>query len=73
MEFSQATIQDNMQPRSKVQAYTHNSPEPVIKDELDDVDLFQESDSDDGRVYRPRPQLPAPNVHMRSLGSLISK
>jgi hypothetical protein len=49
------------------------TPPPLVKDEFDDRDLFQdEDDLDDGR-YKPRPQLSQPNVHMRSLASLISK
>jgi hypothetical protein len=48
---------------------------PLIKDESDDHDLFQDVDdhNDDDGGYRPRPQLSQPNVHMRSLASLISK
>jgi hypothetical protein len=72
MELNQATILDNTQRSSNAQAYTYIAPESVVKDELDDGDLFQESDSDDGGVYKPRPQLLQPIVHMRSLGSLIS-
>jgi hypothetical protein len=52
----------------------HAALPPLIKDELDDRDLFneEEEDHDDGS-YRPRPQLSQPNVHMRSLASLISE
>jgi hypothetical protein len=48
---------------------------PAIKDEDDDEIFGGDSDSngDDGNDYKPRPQLPQPNVNMRSLGSLISE
>jgi len=45
----------------------------AVKDEDGNDDIFAESDSDDGYDYKPRPKLPQPNVHMRSLGSLISE
>ncbi|KAI4626573.1 hypothetical protein J4E83_003725 [Alternaria metachromatica] len=45
----------------------------AVKDEDGNDDIFAESDSDDGYDYKPRPKLPQPNVHMRSLGSLIKE
>ncbi|KAI4695092.1 uncharacterized protein J4E84_001717 [Alternaria hordeiaustralica] len=45
----------------------------AVKDEDGNDDIFAESDSDDGYEYKPRPKLPQPNVHMRSLGSLIKE
>ncbi|KAL6710829.1 hypothetical protein ACN47E_007886 [Coniothyrium glycines] len=43
----------------------------AIKDEpADDYDLFGEEEHDED-TYKPRPQLPKPNVHMRSLADLI--
>lgn len=47
------------------------APQAVVKEELDS-DIFMDSDENE-TVYKPRPQLPQPNVHMRSLASLISK
>jgi hypothetical protein len=72
MDLSQAT---STTLRKSAKPAQHNSIalESAVKDEFDDSDLFQESDSDDGDTYKPRPQLPQPNVHMRSLGSLISE
>jgi hypothetical protein len=71
MDPSQATITLRS---PNTQAHNNNAaPDSVVKDELDDGDFLEESDTDDGGVYKPRPQLPQPNVHMRSLGSLISK
>lgn len=52
-----------------------SAPQSPIKDELDGDDVLVDPDSDDHNptVYKPRPQLPPPNVNMRSLKSLISK
>jgi len=59
------------------QAHGNDSvPQYPIKDELDgDGDVFTDLESEeyDPAVYKPRPQLPSPHVHMRSLKSLISK
>jgi hypothetical protein len=69
MNLSQATNNTH-----HLQAHNNSMGfESAVKDELDDDDIFQESDSDDEGAYKPRPQLPQPNVNMRSLGSLISK
>jgi hypothetical protein len=39
-----------------IQAHNNNTAlGSVVKDELDDGDLFQDSDSDDGEAYMPRP------------------
>jgi hypothetical protein len=42
-----------------------------IKDE-DEHDLDVDDYDDDEATYKPRPQLPKPFVHMRSLAHLIS-
>jgi hypothetical protein len=69
MNLSQATTNTHhLQAHDNIVGF-----ESAVKDELDDGDIFQESDSDDVDAYKPRPQLPQPNVNMRSLGSLISK
>jgi hypothetical protein len=51
----------------------HNTfpPQTVLKAKLDGHNL---ADSDeDPHVYKSRPQLPQPNVHMRNIASLIGK
>ena len=57
------------------QAHSNNNAlQPLVKDEDNDRgDLFDDADDYDETVYKPRPQLPQPNVHMRSLASLISE
>ena len=61
---------------SATQPHGNNSAFPsAIKDEADNGDIFAggDSDSDPEIGYKPRPQLPQPNVNMRSLANLISK
>jgi hypothetical protein len=58
------------------QLHANSSALPsAIKDEPDNGDIFAGSDSgsDGENGYKPRPQLPQPNVNMRNLASLISK
>ncbi|KAF1834561.1 hypothetical protein BDW02DRAFT_568946 [Decorospora gaudefroyi] len=55
---------------------THNdvAHQPFVKEEIENSGSFfgdSDSDSDDEEIYKPRPQLPQPNVHMRSLADLI--
>ncbi|CAG5156292.1 uncharacterized protein ALTATR162_LOCUS4090 [Alternaria atra] len=61
---------------SATQPHGNNSALPsAIKDEADNGDTFAggDSDSDPEIGYKPRPQLPQPNVNMRSLANLIKE
>ena len=48
------------------------APQSVVKDQNNSY-IVAHSEEDDPSIYKPRPQLPHPNVHMRDMASLISK
>jgi hypothetical protein len=65
---------DNAQPLNKNAHNYRNELQPFVKDESDDNgDLFDDADDHDEEVYKPRPQLPQPNVYMRSLAGIIGE
>ncbi|EUC38957.1 hypothetical protein COCCADRAFT_383 [Bipolaris zeicola 26-R-13] len=48
------------------------APQSVVKDE-NNSDIVAQNEEDDSSTYKPRPQLPHPNVHMRNMASLIKE
>ncbi|EUC42486.1 hypothetical protein COCMIDRAFT_39437 [Bipolaris oryzae ATCC 44560] len=48
------------------------TPRSVVKDE-NNSDVVAQDEEDDPSIYKPQPQLPHPNVHMRNMRSLTKE
>ncbi|KAL6153273.1 hypothetical protein ACJBU6_08426 [Exserohilum turcicum] len=66
---SGAAKQDSLMRKQRKKNSDALTAQPVVKATPDDTSA--ESDAVDETAYRPRPQLPRPHVHMRSLASLM--